>query len=63
MTLEDFCQGVYLEAWAFRLIHIQWLEVGTQLLHQLVVVVVVFCGHLGWLVLMWLVHVHHLHHS
>lgn len=50
----------YLEAWAFRLIHIQGLEISAPVIHQLVVVVVVFCGHLGWRVLMWLVHVNHL---
>ena len=52
---------IHLEAWAFRLVNIQGLQVGAPVIDQLGVVVVVFCGHLGRLVLMWLVHVHHLY--
>ena len=53
----------HLEAGTLWLVYIEGLEVCTPVLDQIGVVVVVFCGHPGRLVLMWLVHVYNLHNQ
>lgn len=50
----------HLKARTLRLVHIPGFQVRAPVCHQIMVVVVVFCGHLWRLVVVRLIHVHNL---